>query len=297
MSFFRRVKRFPYLTVFIVAALIAAVVLFLERVDFVTDQGAARKGRMKESRERVLKQALSKAKIPRAEPAGEQIAVIVDDIGFDLHSVEELARIKAPIAFAILPHTPHAEEAARLLHAAGKEILLHLPMEPRSYPAENPGVGALRIDMDESEIRRLMETNLNAVPYASGVNNHMGSRFMEDDAKLSVVMEELSKKGLFFVDSRTTSDSRGREAAAKAGVRFAARDLFIDHTPGRAAALSNLIHPPRQERKKEEPLLMIGHPYPGTIQALFEAQSFWQKEGIRVIPISAYISLRNVNTK
>ena len=104
-------------------------------------------------------------------------------------------RIEAPIAFAILPYTPHAREAARLLHAAGKEILLHLPMEPRSYPAENPGAGALFVDMDEGEIRRQIEADLAAVPYVSGVNNHMGSRFMEDEAGLAVVMEELRKKG------------------------------------------------------------------------------------------------------
>ena len=82
-------------------------------------------------------------KEPEAEIGGRQIAVIIDDIGYDLRLVEDLMRIDAPIAFAILPYTPHAREAARLLHAAGKEILLHLPMEPRSYPAENPGEGAL----------------------------------------------------------------------------------------------------------------------------------------------------------
>ncbi len=157
-------------------------------------------------------------------------------------------------------------EAARLLHAAGKEILLHLPMEPRSYPGESPGAGALMADMDAGEIRRRIREDLAAVPFVSGVNNHMGSRFMEDEARLAIVMEELRAKGLFFVDSRTTADSRGRESAGRAGVRFAARDVFIDHAPGYAAALENLTGAFRQGRRNGAPVLMIGHPHTETVQ-------------------------------
>ena len=246
MTFFKRFKRFPFLTVIIVAALIAAVVIYLERVAPRTDRTAIPEGRKAEPREKALQPIPPERKGAEAESGGRQIAVIIDDIGYDLRLVEDLMRIEAPIAFAILPHTPHAREAARLLHAAGKEILLHLPMEPRSYPAENPGKGALFVDMDEGEIRRRIETDLTAVPYVSGVNNHMGSRFMEDEAGLAVVMQELAKKGLFFVDSLTTPDSRARSAAARAGVRYASRAVFIDHTPGYAAALANLLQPPRR---------------------------------------------------
>ena len=288
MSFFGSFRRFPFLAVIIVAALIAAVVLFLERVD-LTDQQAVRRDRKMKPREMGSKQKTTGPKEPASELTGQRIAIIIDDIGFDLQSAEELSRINAPIAFAVLPHAPHAVEAAKLLHAAGKEILLHLPMEPRAYPAENPGEGALFADMGDGEIRGLIEADLGTVPYVLGVNNHMGSRFMEEGAALSVVMEELSKRNLFFVDSLTTSASRGREAAANAGVRFVTRSSFIDHTPGYAAALANLTHPSHQG--KGEPLLMIGHPHPETVRALMKAQSIWQEEGVQVIPVSAYIRL------
>jgi len=84
-------------------------------------------------------------------------------------------------------------------------------------------------NMDAVEIRRQIERHLTVIPYATGVNNHMGSLFMENEAALSVVMEELAKRNLFFVDSRTTPNSLGRQAAARAGVRFAERAVFIDH--------------------------------------------------------------------
>lgn len=291
MNFFRHFRRFPFLTVIIAAALIAAVVIFLERVVRRTDQTALPDSRTTQPREKALKPKMPERERPGAEGRGRQIAIIIDDIGFDLRLVDELARIRAPIAFAILPYTPHAAEAARLLHRAGKEILLHLPMEPRSYPSEDPGVGALFTNMDAGEIRRHVEANLSAVPYASGVNNHMGSLFMENEAGLSVVMEELAKRGLFFVDSRTTPNSLGRQAAARAGVRFAERAVFIDHHRGYSAALANLTQPRRSDWEKGKPLLLVGHPHDETIRALREALPRWHEEEVQVIPISAFISI------
>jgi polysaccharide deacetylase 2 family uncharacterized protein YibQ len=289
------VRRFPFLAVIIAAALIAAVVLFLERVERRPDDSAARRG---PGRETPGKTATGKTPGPGLEPVppetaypGRPVAVIIDDIGFDLKIVEELAGIPAPIAFAVLPRTPHAVEAARLLHAAGKEILLHLPMEPRSYPGESPGAGALMAGMDEGEIRRRIREDLAAVPFVSGVNNHMGSRFMEDGVLLAIVMEELQKRDLFFVDSRTSADSRGRESARRAGVRFAARDIFIDHAPGYAAALKNLTGSSRQGRNNGAPVLMIGHPHAQTVRAIRDVLPVWRKEGVRVIPVSACLGI------
>jgi polysaccharide deacetylase 2 family uncharacterized protein YibQ len=287
MSFFNGIKRFLFLAAIIVVVLIAVVMILPERVERVTDQTTVPDRLEKSPRKKAFTSRTPARSPSEAERRGQKIAVIIDDIGYDLRLVEKLVEIGAPLAFAILPHTPHAVEAARLLHGAGKEILLHMPMEPRSYPAENPGAGALLAHMNDEEIRRRIEADLAAVPYISGVNNHMGSRFMEDEAKLFVVMKELAKRGLFFVDSKTTPDSRGRATASRAGVRFLERAVFIDHPPGYATALENLLHPPRQEWEKLRPLLLIGHPFPETVRALKEASSLWLNEGVRIIPVSA----------
>lgn len=285
--------RFPFLGALIAAALLAALILVVERTDRVGNRGTAREDRVPEipartaERERVVTPRPQPKPVP-AEAPGRPIVVIIDDIGQDLRVVDELAAIGAPIAFAVLPFAPHTAEAARRLHAAGKEILLHLPMEPLSYPANNPGRGALFTAMTDPEIRRQVAEDLAAVPQAVGVNNHMGSRFMQDEARLSIVMQELSKKGLFFVDSRTIPASRGKEAAAATGVPFASRSVFIDHTKGYEAALSNLTRPPR-DRRGGRPLLMIGHPHRETVRALKEALSDRQEERLRVIPLAGYL--------
>jgi uncharacterized protein len=289
------VKRFPVLAVVIAAALIAAFVLVLERMD----RKPVDSDRRRESKKERPKGAFTgtpsnprmKPTLPVISSTGRSVVIIIDDIGYDMRIAEELARIPEPIALAVLPNTPYAEEAARLSHAAGKEILLHLPMEPRYRPGETPGSGMLKVDMDAEEIRHQIRKDLAAVPFVSGVNNHMGSRFMEDEQSLFVIMEELRSRDLFFVDSMTTDDSRGRDAAARAHVRFAARDVFIDHAPGYAVALKSLTTTLRERRNNGSPVLMIGHPYRETVQAIHDVLPLWQKEGIKVISVSAYLRI------
>ncbi len=297
MTLYRRFKRFPFLTVIIAAALIAAVIIYRERVAPREERTAIPEHRGEERREKTVQPPPPERGAPGDERGGRHVAVIIDDIGYDLRLVEELARIEAPLAFAVLPHTPHAREAARLLHAAGKEVLLHLPMEPRSYPGNDPGNGALFVGMNPGELRRRIAADLAAVPHVSGVNNHMGSRFMEDEAGLAVMMQELARRGLFFVDSVTTGHSRARSAAARAGVRYAARSLFIDHAPGYAAALAALVQPPPRGSRRAKPLLMIGHPRPETLRALADAQPLWRDGGVRVIPLTTYLALQESRGK
>jgi polysaccharide deacetylase 2 family uncharacterized protein YibQ len=289
------VKKFPFLAVVIAAALIAAVVLYMERVDQKPDGSDARGGPEKETPKKVSTGRPSRSGLEPVPPGtmyrGRRVAIIIDDIGFDLKIVRELAHIPEPIAFAVLPHTPHAVKAAEILRAAGKEILLHLPMEPRFYPGQSPGPGALMVDMDEEEIRKQIREDLSVGPFVSGVNNHMGSRFMEDEKRLDIVMDELRKRELFFVDSRTTADTRGRECADRAGVRFAERTVFIDNAPGYATALENLTGALRKKQKDDGPILIIGHPHRETVQAIRNVLSIWRKKGVEVIPVSACLRI------
>jgi hypothetical protein len=218
------------------------------------------------------------------------VAIIIDDIGFDLPALRKLAEIPAPIAFAILPFTPHAAEAAEFLHKRNREILLHLPMEPLSYPKASPGAGALMTNMDEGAIIRQLRDDLAAVPHVSGANNHMGSRFTEDERLMKIVMGELRERGFYFVDSRTSPHSRAREAALQTGVRFAERNIFIDHNQGYGAAIASLREASGQSRPDAPPLLLIGHPHADTTRAIKDMLPLWEKEGIRVVDVKTCLT-------
>jgi hypothetical protein len=222
--------------------------------------------------------------------ARKRVAILIDDIGYDLSLLNELLKIDASLTFAILPHYAHSIDAANILHRAKKEILLHLPMEPHTFPDENPGLGALLMSMSDGQIMDAVDKDLDAIPHLSGVNNHMGSKFMEDEAKLNIVFRELKKRNLFFVDSRTTPLSKGPEIARKLGLRFVSRKIFIDNDHDYMTIFRNLTtRIDREFDHKSEAVVMIGHPHMNTIRALKEAIPVLKARGIDIVPVSAVV--------
>jgi len=214
-----------------------------------------------------------------------RIAIIVDDIGYDLAPVRALMKIDAPLTFSVLPHCIHTGEAVQMLHKARKEILLHLPMEPRQFPEKNPGAGVLLVGMKDEELLQSLEEALSSVPHAVGVNNHMGSRFMEDRKRLSVIFRSLKEKNLFFVDSLTTSRSRGRSLAKEMGLPLLSRDIFIDNSRDTSMTQQE-IRKVIKARDRGQRLIVIGHPYPETVSALRASVRAFQSEGIEIVPVS-----------
>jgi uncharacterized protein len=230
-------------------------------------------------------------RLPASPPqlSGLRIAILIDDIGADLSPVKSLLKIEAPISFAILPHTPRSVTAAELIHKAGRDILLHLPMEPQAYPKEKPGPGALFTAMSENELRQVLRRDLDAVPYVSGVNNHMGSSFTEDDEKMIIVMNELKKRGLFFIDSRTTPNSKAGQASREVGIPFASRRIFIDNGQDYASTCKTLREVLSSSGSSHRELILIGHPYPNTILALTRVIPELKSQGVEIVPVSRMV--------
>jgi len=228
-------------------------------------------------------------------PRHLKIAILIDDIGQDLKPLDELLRLDAPIAFSVLPFCSHSIGAARKIHRAGREVLLHLPMEPLEYPERDPGKGVLLISMNEREMRSQVEEDLRAVPFVRGVNNHMGSRLMQDRQKLKVLFSKLRERGLYFIDSLTTADSKAAEVAGETGVPFASREVFIDHARDREMVFRNMKDLLKKKGQRQS-LLVIGHPYPETIQALKTFLPRLQSAGVEVISLSELIT-RNGNAR
>jgi len=215
----------------------------------------------------------------------KQVAIIIDDIGYDMTLVRELLRVDADITFAILPLLAHSREAADMLHKANRETLLHLPMEPLSYPKEKPGNGALFSDMNDEEIVFQLEKNLASVPYISGVNNHMGSKFMADEERLMLVFKQLKKKDLFFIDSRTTNNSKTTAASQKAHLTVASRKIFLDNDRD-YSKIYQILMDVGNAPAGNTPLIVIGHPYPETIRAIRDANKIFREKGVSIVPVS-----------
>lgn len=217
-----------------------------------------------------------------------RVALVIDDIGYNLSQVRGIVRMNVPVTLSILPHCPYSQEAAREAKHHGLEIILHLPMEPCEYPEKNPGEGALITHMSTAAIVNTLKDNIEAVPGIVGVNNHMGSRFMESEEKLTIVFSELKKRGLFFVDSCTTNKSMGRRVAKKTGIVYGSRDVFIDNSrlyKDTRKILKNIIN----SRNRWQTLILIGHPYESTLEAINEIGPVFKSEGIDIVPLSTLV--------
>jgi hypothetical protein len=221
-------------------------------------------------------------------PPARRVAIIIDDIGYDLASVRALIAIDADITFALLPHLTHTRKAAEMLREAGRETLLHLPMEPLSYPREKPGEGALFTDMNEAELIHQLEKNFASVPHVSGVNNHMGSKFMADEEKLTLVFRELKKRNLIFIDSRTTPQTKTAAALQNVYVPSASRTVFLDNERD-YSRIYRVLMDVANAKDIGAPVVMIGHPYPETIRAIRDAHKVFQEKGVTIVPVSRLI--------
>jgi len=220
--------------------------------------------------------------------AGNRVAFVIDDMGYDVSILDDILAINAPITISILPHLPYSVAVAREAHRAGKEILLHLPMEPYGYPERCPGSGALLLRMDGDEIMGQLEEDILNVPHISGVNNHMGSSFMEDEEKITVVLRDLKRRGLFFLDSLTTKNSKGLPIAKRIGLPHAGRDIFLDNGCSFEEAV-DILHHMVEKRDMWKTMIVIGHPYESTVRAIGAVLPVFQDNEIRIVPLSDLI--------
>lgn len=223
-----------------------------------------------------------------APPAGPLLAIIMDDLGRSTYVAEVLTAIAQPVTFSILPGEPYAAEVAEIAYAGGREVMLHVPMEPQGYPAVNPGPDALFVKDSALEIRRRFERFLAKIPYVSGTNNHMGSRFTEDARALAPVMESLQGKALFFVDSRTTGSSKVSEVATRFAVPTMDRDVFLDNV-AEVDAISRQIFKLESLARRQGTAIGICHPYPETLEALRKELPRLSARGVTVVPVSVLL--------
>ncbi len=185
-----------------------------------------------------------------------RLAILLDDAGQSLDLVDRAAELPDPVAFAVLPFLPKSSETAAAFNRTGHEVWLHLPMEATG--GENPGPGAVRVDMTPDEVRRTVHSALNSVPHAVGVNNHMGSRATADLRTMTWVMQELSARGVAFLDSRTTVQTVAESAARAQGVPTGRRHVFLDNERSRPAIEAQLDEAEYRARADGE-AVAIGH--------------------------------------
>ena len=217
-----------------------------------------------------------------------KVAIIIDDIGGDMQALDGVLALGAPVAVAVLPRLRHSEDSARRAQKAGREVLLHIPMQPKGESMRGVGPGALVEGMDEGSVKRTVADDLATVPGAVGVNNHMGSEVTADRRMMDALMGEIRAHGLYFIDSKTSADSVAYGTAVKEGVRAGARKVFLDASDDPAdirRQMGRLV----SLAKRDGSAIAIGHPKPGTLKILREDLPGLKAQGVEVVKVSALL--------
>ena len=194
-----------------------------------------------------------------------KLAIVIDDFGYRPQTENQVLAMPSAISVAVLPNAPHAREMATKAHNSGHQVLIHLPMAPLSkQPLEKD---TLRPDMSSDEIERIIRDAYNKVPYAVGLNNHMGSAMTSSLYGMLKVMQALERYNLYFLDSMTIGNSQAMRAAQGTGVKVIKRKVFLDDTQNEADIRVQFNRAVQLARRNGS-AIAIGHPHPSTVRVL-----------------------------
>lgn len=212
-----------------------------------------------------------------------QISIIIDDLGVVRHRTVNIIELPAPLTLSFLPYAPDLRGITRRARDRGHELMVHIPMEPKGDM--DPGPHALLTNSSDQKILQDLHFNLSQFEGYVGINNHMGSAFTEDRPGLNLILDDIRKKGLLVLDSRTSGKSILAQIASEKNIPNITRDLFLDNEQDVSYILIQLEKLEEMARERGS-AIAIGHPYEETVKAL----SIWlptlKAKGIAIVPLS-----------
>lgn len=228
----------------------------------------------------------------QAQPV--RIAIIIDDIGYRYTDKNALT-LPGSITYSILPHTPYGKIIAIKANANHKDVMLHIPMEAEN--GKKLGPGGLTSKMNQNEVTASLKASLAEIPFAIGINNHMGSHLTQLDEPMRWTMNFLKQHHLLFLDSKTSPYSKAESIARLVGVPVHNRHVFLDNQLTESYITKQfqaLIH----QAKSQKMAIAIAHPHPETIQALKRLIPTLAKNNIELVPLSVlYSTLEGYQTQ
>ena len=207
---------------------------------------------------------------------------MIDDLGLDPAAARRAIDLPPGVTLDFLPYGHGLDGLAAAAVARGHDVFLHLPLEPAGHA--DPGPNALLTGLAPAEVGRRLAWAFGRLPGAVGVNNHMGSRGTADPGLMLAVLAEVARRGLVFVDSRTTPLSVVPGIAGRLGVPFATRDVFLDNEPTAEAVRARLAEAERLARRHGS-AIAIGHPYPATLAVLAGWLPDAERRGVRLVTV------------
>lgn len=214
-----------------------------------------------------------------------KIAIVIDDWGYNTNNLDLIADINMPLTLAVLPFLNYSNEVAEFAHKHNYEVIIHMPMEPEDKTGVDLESRTLMVDMSNETINKILNEAFADIPYAKGVNNHMGSLATTDKGFILTVFRELKKNNLYFLDSFVVPDSVCYDVSRSAGIKFAKRSIFLDNQSSYAYIRGQLMELVR-EVDKTGYAVGIGHDRENTLKVLREVTPQLAEEGYRFVFVS-----------
>jgi polysaccharide deacetylase 2 family uncharacterized protein YibQ len=216
-----------------------------------------------------------------------KLAIIIDDFGYRSEATERIIALEQPITCAILPDARTTAQDGADAYDAGKLVILHMPMEALDA-SKSVGEGFIRVGMESDVVSSLLAKALDKVPMAAGVSNHMGSRASLDATVMREVLEEVRSRGLFYLDSRTSTDTLGPEIAAALGMEAYLNGLFIDSEDD-VSYIKGKIWEAAGKAKADGQAVAIGHVKSSTATALAEVLPLLKNYGVELVFVNELV--------
>ena len=233
-------------------------------------------------------QAWRRNAVAVADPRGRpMIAIVIDDLGLDRRNADRVVQLPGPLTLSFMTYADDLAAQTHAAHARGHELLVHVPMQPLDDDL-NPGPNVLRPELPPGELLRRIDWALGRFDGYVGINNHMGSRFTADANGMTLLFMELHRRGLLFLDSRTTPATVGDAMAVRYDVPFAGRNIFLDNETTADAVWAQLEKTEADARRIGF-AVAIGHPHDGTIAALAQWLPTLRLRGFALVPISRIV--------
>ncbi|MCX7927940.1 MAG: divergent polysaccharide deacetylase family protein [Candidatus Omnitrophica bacterium] len=215
-----------------------------------------------------------------------KIAIVIDDAGYTFNNLQILEGFNYPLTFSILPEAPYSRQIAEQLHRMNFQLILHLPLEP--YDEKHLEPNTITTTLDETSIRFIINSQIKNIPHIRGVSNHMGSKATEDYKTMEIVLDEIRKRKLFFIDSLVTPNSVCEQIAQKKKIPYARRDIFLDNILD-SANIQKQLEILAEKAQQNGFAIGIGHDRKVTLMALKEEIPRLAKKGYRFVFVSELV--------
>lgn len=217
-----------------------------------------------------------------------EIAIVIDDVGLDIKDSKRAINLPSYVTLSFMPYATRLREQTQEARDNGHELMLHMPMEPIGH--DDPGPGALLVDLPMEELHQRFQEALASFTGFDGVNNHMGSKFTAYPEGMEMVVGELQQRHLFFLDSRTSSKTVGESVARQHGLPTIARDVFLDDTMNADAIRAQLLQTEHVAKRKGY-AVAIGHPHAITMEVLEKWLPEAEAQGFKLVPVHNLVSV------